>query len=325
MSLSRRAALISAFATSLFGLVGCANDQQTPSPSDSETPDPTRTPDTTPTPTNTADAADPLPEGIVNAIVIGTDSRDKTSYGGNTDAIMLAQISADRSELTLVSIARDTYLRGNKANSAYPAGGIELLKSTVSEAFGGIDIHLTAHTNFNGFINITRWMEGITVFNRHANTSLVISTGREVVFDEGEITLENTDALIYARERKALPNGDLDRAERHRALITGLIKGLQKWNKRSPRTFATLANHLVDQCQISGIEKKDVPELVNPLMKIETDKINSLMLPLSGFGMVNGQSVNMVDETKANALGEALRTGDVQSYIDKYGTEYTVG
>lgn len=239
---------------------------------------------------------------------------------------MLAQISADRSTMTLVSIARDTLLGGSKANAAYPAGGIELLKKTVSDAFGGgIDIRLTAHTNFNGFISITRWMEGITVRDKHKNTSVVQSTGREVVFEEGDILLENTDALIYARERKALTNGDLDRAERHRAIIIGLIKGLQAWNQKSPTTFAKLTKNLVDQCQISGIEKEKAPDLVTPLMKIKADAINSLMLPLTEFGNVNGQSVNLVDEARAKELGDALKQGDVSGYIAKYGTEYAVG
>ncbi|MBN6777573.1 LCP family protein [Pseudoclavibacter alba] len=216
MLLSRRNALVSILATGVLALVGCASggNQQNGTPS---TPaNASAGADASPTPTG---PADPLPAGIVNAI-------------------MLAQISEDRTTVTLVSIARDTYLNGNKANAAYPAGGIELLKKTVSDALGGIDIHLTAHTNFTGLISITRWMEGITVFNKHKNTTVVQSTGREVVFEEGEILLENTDALIYARERKALPNGDLDRAERHRALIVGLLKGLQKWNEKSPTTFS---------------------------------------------------------------------------------------
>lgn len=320
MSLTRRSALLSMLATGVLALVGCAasNSQQGTDGAPAEGNNGTNT---TPTPTG---PADPLPAGIVNAIIIGTDSRNK-DFSGNTDAIMVAQISADRKTMTLVSIARDTYLNDNKANAAYPAGGIDLLKKTVSDALGGIDIHLTAHTNFTGFISITRWVEGITVFNKHKNTTVVQSTGREVVFEEGEILLENTDALIYARERKALPNGDLDRAERHRALISGLLKGLQKWNEKSPTTFSKLASNLADQCQISGIEKERVPDLVTPLMQIDTKNINSLMLPLTGFGNVGGQSVNMVDDAKAAELGEALKQGDVAGYIEKYGTEYAVG
>ena len=33
----------------------------------------------------------------------------------------------------------------------------------------------------------------------------------------------------------------------------------------------------------------------------------------------------MVDEARAAELGEALKQGDVSSYIEKYGTEYAVG
>ena len=322
MVITRRSALASAAVAGALGLIGCAPEAKPDGGATSAAPVESATPSPTPTPTA---PADPLPEGIVNAIVIGTDAREKTDFGGNTDVLMLAQISADRSKLTLVSIARDTYLGGSKANAAYPGGGMSRLKQVVSDAFGGLDIHLTAHTNFNGFISITRALKGIRVFNRHANTTTVISTGREVVFPEGEILLENTDALIYARERKSLPQGDLDRAERHRALMTGMIKGLQAWYGATPNTFTKLVQGIAGMCYYSGVEKEQIPDLVTPLMKIDANSITSLMLPLSGFDTVGGQSVNIVDTAKAAELGEALRNGDVAPYVQKYGTDYTPG
>lgn len=322
MSITRRRAL-EVLALGVLSLTGCAEQQVVDStPSQAPTKDATHPVKTTPTQTS---PADPLPSGVVNALIIGTDSREKTDFGGNTDVLMLAQISADRKRLTLVSIARDTYIDGHKANAYYPAGGMDLLRSKVSAVFGGIDIHVTAHTNFNGFINITRALKGIWVRNKHANSTTVLSTGRVVDFPEGDIKLENTDALIYARERKALPQGDLDRAERHRALIIGISKGLQAWHRNSPGSFRKLAQTLAAQCQFNGIEKDRVPDLITPLMQVDADNVTSLMLPLSGFDMVDGQSVNVIDEPQLQALVEGLKNGDVRDYVAQFGTDYTPG
>lgn len=322
MTLTRRSALAAAIAGS-FGLAGCTATDSTPTETSAAPPSTSVPPSPTPTPTPTSTlAADPLPTGIVNALVFGTDSREKASFAGNADAVLLAQLSADRTRLTLVSIARDTYIRGAKINAAYPAGGLDLLTSSVSSVFGDLPIHLTAHTNFEGLISITRWMKGITVFNQHASNVTVQSTGRVVDFPAGEITLESTDGLIYSRQRYGLPQGDLDRAERHRAVITGLIKGLQLVQKTTPNLFADLAMNLANRCMISGIELADVPALVTPLTAIQPDKITSLMLPLAGFDTIGGQSVNMVHEGRAADLAAALKSGDIDAYVAKHGTNY---
>ena len=49
----------------------------------------------TPSATPSAALSDPLPAGVVNALVFGTDSRDPASLTGNADAIVVAQLSAD--------------------------------------------------------------------------------------------------------------------------------------------------------------------------------------------------------------------------------------
>ena len=319
--LTRLAAVFTGLAgLGLSVLAACSRPQPEPEPA----PAPAGTaPAQTPTP---EPAVDPLPTGVVNALIYGTDSREKTDYGGNTDSLMLAQISANRKGLTLVSVARDTWVpirnAAGKINSAYSKGGVDLLVDTASAAFGGIDIHLTAHTNFNGFINITRWLEGIRVFNKNASRVTVQSTGRVLEFQEGELLLENTDALIYARQRKGLPLGDLDRAERHRALVTGMLKGLQAVNKKSPAAFKTLAGKLAEQCKISGIETDQIPDLGDVLMQVDTDNVTSLMLPITGYGTKGGASVNLLDEARAKELGEGLAAGDVSDYVKKYGSEY---
>ena len=262
----------------------------------------------------------------MNALIYGTDSRDDSDFGGNTDAIILAQLSADRSSLAFVSIARDTHLPNSgaagKINSAYARSGREGLVNAVSKSLDDLPIHVTAHTNFAGFIAITRLLEGISVRNRNASTVTVQSTGRVLDFPEGELFLENTDALIYGRQRYGLPLGDFDRAERHRALLTGIIRGLQLVERKTPKLFAALSEKLAGRCRINGFDTDLTADLVTPLKKIDSEKITSIMLPVSGYGEANGQSVNIVNQTRLNDLANALHAGDPQSYIDEYGDNY---
>ena len=267
-------------------------------------------------------AKDPLPAGIVNALVFGTDARKDGSFGGNADVVMLAQLSADRKHLTLVSIARDTYLSGRKATAAFPHGGVAELSRVVSAAFGGLTIHAVAQTNFGGFIAISKAMNGIRVVNKHASTVTSSVTGHVFRFTKGDLHLDGADALVYARQRKGLPQGDLDRAERHRALIVGLIRGLQGVARTSPTAFAPLAKKIAASCRLTGIKPDSVPGLLGPLMQIDPAKVTSLMLPLSGFDTVKGQSVNIVNKARAEELAAGLARGDVSGYVAKYGTGY---
>lgn len=324
---TRRALIGAGFVGLLGALVSCSSTPTDPAPSPSLTPSPTPTPTPSLTPSQTPSGVDPLPPGVVNALIFGTDSRNPTSLTGNSDAIVLAQLSGDRTRLTLVSIARDSYVtigRGKgKVNAAFARGGTPLLRETVSDLLGGLPIHLTAQANFNNFIALTRWLGGIRVVNRHASRVRVNSTGRVVVFPKGEILLKNTDGLIYARERKTLPLGDLDRAERHRAVITGMLRGLQSVANRKPEEFDALASNLIGNVKVTDFDPDRVGDLAAPLKRLDLGQVTSLMVPVSRFATINGASVDLVHEARNRELAEALKAGDVSGYVEKYGTGYT--
>lgn len=314
------------------GLAACSkktDDEAAPSTTiEPTTEEPTTAEPTTEEPTEEP-VIDPLPEGVVNFLIFGTDSRDPQSLQGNTDSIMLAQLSENREHMTIVSMARDSWVTiGNtnaKINAAFPLGGTDRLKEVVENLFGGLTIHYCVQTNFNGFINITRWLEGIPVKNTHASDVTVVSTGRYVEFPSGEIFLENTDGLIYARQRYGLPYGDLDRTERHRALIVGMLKVLKEMSADEAK-FNEIASHIFDNVKVTGeFNKEDVPALVEPLSHLDPDNITSLMLPISHFDMINGQSVNIVNQTKAAELADALNNGTIDDYVATHGTDWAPG
>ncbi len=270
----------------------------------------------------------PLPKGTITALLVGTDSRDG-DLGGMSDVIVVAQLSADRKHLNLVSVARDSYVDipghgRDKINEAFARGGTPLLRRTVSELLGGLEIDLVAQTNFEMFIALTRWMDGFWVDNRHASTVSVGSTGRQVRFDEGRIHLENTDALIYVRERKTLPLGDLDRTQRHRAALVGMMERLAEIRKDDPARLVELLPMLYKNVKLTGdLEVGHLMTMVGIGARLDERDVTSLMVPVSHFGTTaSGASVNILDEGRVRELGRALRKGDLSGYVDRHGTSY---
>ena len=68
-------------------------------------------------------------------------------------------------------------------------------------------------------------------------------------YPEGEITIAGEQALWFVRERKQLPNGDLDRAKNQRNVIKAIVaKGLSARVLSDPATFTRfiggVAKHL---------------------------------------------------------------------------------
>lgn len=274
-----------------------------------------------------AEKVDPLPEGPVNVLLIGSDSRDPQSLTGNADTIMLAHVPADRENLYLISFTRDMWvpipgLGEGKINSAFSRGGTATLIETVSGVLGGVEIDYALQTNFNGFIALTRALDGFDVDNKHHSTVTVQSTGRVVDYPEGRVTLENTDGLIYVRERKSLPLGDLDRAERQRAAVVGMMDKLAQ-KADDPAFLAELVPLMLGNVKVTGdLGPADVLALVPLAAALERDDVVGLMVPITGFGTRAGASVNLVDEARTAALGDAVRDDTLDAYVDGHGTDY---
>lgn len=330
-----RALLVSLLAVSLV-LTGCSGAEEepppsaavttTPSPTQTRTPTPTPTPTETPSPTPTetpGPPADDLPDGVLTALVLGSDSREEGSFGGLTDVIVVAQLSADRTTLGLVSIARDTYVPipghgSGKINSSFALGGTDLIKQTVSELFGGLEIDYVAQSNFGGFTALTEQLGGFDVENKHANTR-----GRHR-FEQGRIRLDGANSLTYVRERKQLPFGDLDRTERHRAALVGMMARLGEIAEEDPAQLVALLPTLYRTVKLDGeLTPELLPSLIETGLALRDEgSVISLMVPISHFDMVGGQSVNRMNESRTGELGAALRDGDLTGYVEKYGEGY---
>lgn len=338
MTLSRRAGLAAALGALGSALAGCSSATPAPAPVPSEPPAPAQPatptlpdaptsapPATSATPTSAIpgipDTPDPLPAGrTVTALILGTDSdADDT----NTDVIVIAQLSADRRQVNLCSVPRDCYVPINggakgKVNSALKNHGLAGAKKTVSDLFGGLQFDYVLQTNFADFVKLVTLFDGFSVQNRIA-ASFPHQDGSKTHFPAGTLTQHGDGWLFYVRQRKQLPEGDLDRTERHRAVITGMIRWAQQL-LASPAQFITVAKGSLKCVRVSGNLTADTVLGLAPALKaIQAGNIASVRVPISGYGSAGGWGdVDYVDTAKQAQLVAALKAGDVSGYVRAY-------
>jgi len=136
---------------------------------------------------------------------------------------MLILIDPENYKMMLVSTPRDYYVQLH-GTRGYPdklshAGiyGIDMCEETIADLYG-IDIDYHVQINFTTITTFVESMGGINVQNPRT-FDLWGST-----YKEGEIWLNGEQALLFARARTGLANGDLDRGKNQQLVIEGIIE-----------------------------------------------------------------------------------------------------
>ena len=188
--------------------------------------------------------------GVVNILLIGSDSRDETDEG-RSDAMILMSISNKTHTIQMTSFLRDMYVDipghdGNRLNAAYAFGGPELLMATIKQNFD-IEVNRYVVVNFKAFANLVdavggvklelsndevQWvnaylneynlLQGLPIDNDYLDASL-----------SGEIDLDGPQALAYSRNRYI--GTDFGRTERQRKVLSAVIKKLPKGILTNPK------------------------------------------------------------------------------------------
>ncbi len=311
--LTGRRMLLGWFAGGLAVAVGACSRSGGSGPRPEATKSTTTTVTPTPGPTPSSSPADPLPEGVVNVLVLGSDSRSQTSFDGRADVITLVQLNPERTRVNLVSIPRDVTQAGRgKVGETYARAGAEGMRERVSAILGDLPIQYTVETTFNRFVRIMELLGGVTVQNLHASHSF------GPTFPAGPIEINGEDALAYVRERKGLPHGDLDRTERHRATLTAIVEKVHALAAQAPKHLAELVPQLYDQVRIGALTTEQAQELLRLAPRLTASSVTSVMLPIARFG--KGGSTDVVNAARSAELAAALQTADLTGYVAAYGT-----
>lgn len=159
-----------------------------------------------------------------SVLLMGIDTGDLGRVDqGRSDTMMVAIVSPEDKQTTIVSIPRDTYVdivgrdTKDKINHAYAFGGAAMAMDTVQK-YVDIPIDHYVSINMKGLKELVDAVGGIEV-----NNDLTFSQdGYD--FTIGKITLNGDQALSYSRMRYEDPNGDYGRQERQRKIVEGVAK-----------------------------------------------------------------------------------------------------
>jgi LCP family protein required for cell wall assembly len=262
---------------------------------------------------------EPQETGTLNYVLLGSDSRDPGNAGnGRSDTMMVVHLNAKRDHAYIVSFPRDMYVTipgygKNKINAAYALGGVPLTVRTLEQLTKTRMDHV-ALVDFEGFISLTNDLGGVTVVNDDAFSS------HGYDYPKGEITISGEEALWFVRERKQLPNGDLDRAKNQRNVIKAIVaKGLSGNVVADPARFTRFISGVAKHLTVDNSLTDDEIRQTALSLRLTAEDISLLQAPISGFGTTSdGQSIDVVDTARMAELATALKTDAMDGYVAKY-------
>lgn len=189
----------------------------------------------------TSIVADDTPEGAMNILFIGSDSRDlgTDEYGKGTgsqrsDALMLVHFAADNKRIDAVQIPRDTLTdlpACEDTGSGTFAGGSNLMINSALdggpacsvravEALSDVRIDHFVQLDFDGFASMVNALGGVNVC---LDQSLV-DVDAKLDLPAGKQKIDGKDALALARTRHAVGDGsDIGRLGHQQVVMSSII------------------------------------------------------------------------------------------------------
>ena len=254
-----------------------------------------------------ADRPKAVKTGAMNILLLGSDSRISTDPGAwirgaqRTDAIMVAHVPADRGEVTVTSIPRDSWVNipghgKNKINAAFSFGGPTLMVNTV-EKYTDVRIDHVVIVDFEGFKDITDELGGVRI-----NVAKSTSDERSN-FTAGPQTMDGETALKYVRQRHNLPGGDFDRVKRQQNWIRAVaLKTLDKGTLTSPLKLKNVLDSLTKSISADdGFSIGKMRSLAVSLRSVRGDDLTFMTAPVAGTGRSPDGKQSIVNlDTAAN-------------------------
>ena len=242
-------------------------------------------------------------------LLMGIDSTDEVlskNAVANGDTLILITFNPKTLNATMVSIPRDSYLpiacwpRKDENKITHAAGyGNDCMINTIQDYFG-VKIDYYAKINFKGLVKLVDAVGGVEVNVPQQLCTDDSSRGGVICINPGYQTLNGEQALVFARNRKSLVNGDFGRAQHQQEIIMALVNKMKTITKVSQFTqiLDTISNSLD-----TNLTTKQILEFYNvgkdiikrSLSSEKADLINIQQLYLSGSSqMIYDERMRMV-------------------------------
>ena len=246
--------------------------------------------------TEPAETVDAYGRSPINILVIGSDTRDtaqdcdlggdctdgETNTGANADSEMIVHLSADRSNVTVLSIPRDTETQ----LPSCAGGGRGMINSALQYGAScqvaaiydltGITIDHYIEFDFSGVVDLSDELGGVPV----CVSAAVHDPNSDLTIGAGTTNVEGIQALEFLRTRDAFYDGsDLGREQATHIFLSSLL--------RKVKSSATLTNLT---------EMQSIAETVSKYTAVDNglDSATALFDLADDFGEVDSNRVTFL-------------------------------
>jgi LCP family protein required for cell wall assembly len=267
------------------------------------------------------------PDGPLNILVVGSDTRDgQGEEFGQVDSeladvIMLLHVSKDRKDAVVVSFPRDLLVSipecPNPEGGTFPAkarkqinssiayGGVACTHLTVQE-FTGLEIPFVAMIDFKGVIEMSNAIGGVEV----VVDKPISDPYSNFYIEAGTHNLKGAEALGFLRTRYGIGDGsDLGRISNQQLFLMSLFNKIQQDGTLSnPLRLYGLSSAAVRNMKLSEsmTDISTMIELASALRDVDASKMVFTQVPTRALsGAEEGRLESLSDEAKA--LFELIR------------------
>jgi LCP family protein required for cell wall assembly len=204
-------------------------------------------------------------------------------------------------------IITDMYVAAQANPDAFPGPdepGINALRGAMSEVFG-IPIHHYALVTLDGFVDIVDALGGVTI-----EVPVTVSDDEyphedgsieSITIREGTRNLNGHEALAYARIRRQ--SNDFARMHRQRCVLEAVVE--QSGPTEILFRFGAIADAL-KRSLITDIPEARLPDFIDLLPKLSTDRISSLRITREDYKVGEGEEVVYYDIDRIRTDAHAL-------------------
>lgn len=252
-------------------------------------------------------------------LLVGSDSRgDLTAKqrrrlgtgnaaGQRTDTIMVLHTGSGPN--LLMSIPRDSIVSipghgdGLKINAAFAYGGAQLLTETIEQETG-IRVDHYVEIGFGGFVDLVDAVGGVEICPKQA----IDDKQAKLKIDKGCQEVDGPQALGYARSRKTYAQGDLQRAQAQREVVSAIgRKVLSPWSVLNPFRYWDLNMAATKAVAVGeGMSPVRAAMWASAMTNVDGEKGLTCGVPIADLSV-------RWDEERAARMFEAIITDDTDS------------
>ena len=157
--------------------------------------------------------------------ISGIDRYGDVSVRSRSDVNLLMAVNPQTKKITVVTTPRDAYVHipgktSSQKDKLTHAGlyGVDYSIATLENLYG-VEIDFYVRMNFSGMVNIINLLGGV---DAECLWEFTTNDGR-YHFPKGMVHLDGATALVFARERKGIPQGDAARAKHQMEVLKAVI------------------------------------------------------------------------------------------------------